>query len=96
MVDSGGVDLGPLGQLEGTLPGLNAVSKTLSRTPEWSQLACQHRQYRAAKDFNDQPVGSLAGASSGSAVYGPPQGGPTPGGAGSALPGAAEELGGLA
>ncbi len=87
--DSGGVDLGTLGQLGGSLPGLNAVTKTLSRGPEWSELASQHQQLRA-KDFNDQPVGYLAGASNGTPTYGPP------GGAGSSLAGAAEELGGLA
>jgi hypothetical protein len=55
------------------------IQKTLSRGPEWNEL------YRAGKDFNDGPVGMLAGTSSGEPVYGP-GGGPT---------GAAEELGGL-
>jgi hypothetical protein len=72
-VDSGGVDLGPIGQLQGGIPGFNAVMKTVSRTPEWSQMAGEYQKQRE-KDFNDAPVGWLAGSSNGAPIYGPPQG----------------------
>jgi hypothetical protein len=88
MVDSGGVDLGTFGQLQGTLPGLNTITRLASRTPEWKELGSQwkaQQQQQPGKDFNDQPVGHLAGASNGNPTYGPPGG----------WSGAAGELGGL-
>ena len=82
-LSTGGVDIGGfIGQLGGTLPGLDTITKTLSRGPEWHQL------YRASrmpgKDFNDQPVGMLDGSSDGKPAY--DSGG---------FSGAAEDLGGL-
>ena len=72
-VPSGGVDLGSFGQLEGTIPGMQAVLKTASRTPEWSQLAGGFNN-QPGKDFNDSPTTWLAGSSNGTPTYGPPGG----------------------
>jgi hypothetical protein len=89
MVDTGGIDLGPIGQLGsrggGGLPGLNWAMKTASRTPEWKAV---YSQARPGKDFNDSAVPVLAGSHQGGAVYGPPGGGGSWGGLG--------ELGGFA
>ena len=73
--DTGGADLGPMGNVGGSMPGLSAIFKTASRTPEYNELG---RQWKLAKDFNDMPTGFLAGSSSSSGgtnpVYGPPGG----------------------
>jgi hypothetical protein len=98
-VDTGGVDIGPIGTAGarggGGMPGLNSALKFASRTPEWQTL---FQQAQMGKDFNDQPTGWLAGSSTSSAgttpVYGPSQGGPVPGGGGSW--GDLGELGGFA
>jgi hypothetical protein len=66
--DTAGVDIGNIANVGGSIPGMNALMKTASRTPEFAELG---NQWRAAKDFNDQAVPWLAGASGGSAVYGP-------------------------
>ena len=66
-VDTGGVDIGPIGQLSGTIPGLSTFMKAASRQPEHAELG---RQWKAAKDYNDSAVPWLAGSSNGSAVYG--------------------------
>jgi hypothetical protein len=72
-VPSGGVDLGTFGQLEGTIPGMQAAMKTLSRGPEWAHLAGGFSS-QPGKDFNDNPTQWLAGSSSGTPTYGPPGG----------------------
>jgi hypothetical protein len=70
MVDSGGVDLGTFGQIQGTLPGLSMITKTLSRGPEWQELGRQY-QATAGKDYDDSPTQWLAGSDQGSPVRGP-------------------------
>jgi hypothetical protein len=71
--DTGGVDIGHMGNVGGTIPGMSGLLRTASRTPEWSEL---NRQW--AKNFNDLPVPFLAGSSSSLSgtkpVYGPPGG----------------------
>ena len=69
--DTGGADIGPMGNVGGSIPGFSTLYKTASRTPEWSELG---RQWKAAKNFNDAPVPWLAGSTEGSPVYGPPGG----------------------
>lgn len=68
--DTGGVDLGPMGNVGGTIPGLSTAIRVASRTPELTELG---RQWQAAKDYNDSAVPFLAGSSNGGRpVYGPP------------------------
>jgi hypothetical protein len=69
--DTGGADIGHMGNVGGSIPGMSALFKTASRTPEWSELG---RQWKAGKNFDDSPVGMLAGSTEGSPVYGPPGG----------------------
>jgi hypothetical protein len=73
--ETGGVDLGPMGNVAGTIPGMSATFKIASRTPEWQAIL---NQTRPSKDYNDQPAGWLAGSSDGSALYGPAPGGWSP------------------
>jgi hypothetical protein len=73
--DTGGVDIGPMGNVGGSIPGFSTVMRVASRTPEWAELG---NQWKMAKDFNDSPAHFLAGSSSSwggtKPVYGPPGG----------------------
>ena len=64
--DTGGVDLGPIGGLQGSIPGLDTATRLASRTPEWRELGWQARQ--AGKDFNDGAVAHTVGVSAGQPV----------------------------
>ncbi len=64
--DTGGVDIGHWSQVGGGIPGLNAVTKFASRSPEWSELAYQGGIHptqirQAAKDFNDTGAPTVGG-----------------------------------
>jgi hypothetical protein len=80
---TGGADIGHMANVGGTIPGMSALFKTASRTPEWSELG---RQYKAGKNFDDSAVPWLAGSTGGSPTYGPPGG----------ISGAAADLGDVA
>jgi hypothetical protein len=55
-----------MGSVGGTLPGFSPLMRAAARTPEWNQVI---QQGLPGKDWNDQPVATLAGASDGSAIY---------------------------
>ncbi len=65
MPDTGGVNIGPIGQLEGQILGLSTVMRHASKTPEYAELG---RQLRAAKDYNDAPVARTVGSTAGKRV----------------------------
>ena len=66
MVDTGGVDLGAMGNVGGSLPGLNFLTKQASRTPEYSELSRQARL--PGKNYDDSPVAHTVGSDNGQTV----------------------------
>jgi hypothetical protein len=71
--DTGGADLGAMGQVGGTLPGFKSAVRFASRGPEWAALATQGgfhpRQIRqAGKDFNDTGFAPTVGVNGGQRV----------------------------
>jgi hypothetical protein len=66
MPDTGGVDLGPMGQLEGRIVGLHAFTSGL--TDLAPAAALWHMKRKAAKDHNDRPVGQTIGSHDGQPV----------------------------
>jgi hypothetical protein len=72
--DTGGADIGHMANVGGTIPGMSALFKTASRTPEYTELG---RQWKImGKDYDDSAAPFLAGSSSSwsgtTPVYGPP------------------------
>ena len=86
-VDTGGVDLGPIGQLQGTLPGLNTITKTASRNLSGKNLVRSGRRSSSSrgKTTTISPSDFWPEAPTATPTYGPPGG----------WSGAAGELGGL-
>lgn len=67
-------DIGPMGNLEGKLPGLDTLSAVTSGVvPAVAVAGMQRRQRRkaAGKDFNDEAVDTTVGTDAGRAVKDP-------------------------
>jgi hypothetical protein len=67
---TGGVDIGPIGQLTGRVIGLNAMTDLgTAAAAGMTSLYMQRRAARkAGKDYNDQPANKTVGAQGNQAV----------------------------
>jgi hypothetical protein len=64
---TGGVDIGPIGSLVGTIPGLRALTTAAADVVPAVGLKYMQRR-KAAKDYNDNPTDTTQGADGGQAL----------------------------
>lgn len=67
---TGGIDLGPMGQVHGQMPGLRGVTTVAADLGP--ALAFGWLKRKAAKEHNDQPGATTVGTQEGNVVKEPP------------------------
>jgi hypothetical protein len=66
--DTGGVDIGYMSQVGGSIPGFQTAVRLAGRGPEWQELGRPYQARLPAKDYNDQPASFTVGSDQGRPV----------------------------